>query len=675
MERRCHYEVLGVDRGCTADEIKSAYRKLALQRHPDKLIPTGVSQADANAQFQELGHAYEVLSDPKERAWYDSHRSQILFADPSAANSVPDSVIPNLFSFFSTTVFSGYSDSGKGFYKVYADVFNKIYSNELSFARKLGLGIDAVREAPALGNLKSDYAQVTAFYGYWLGFCTVMDFCWVDQYDVMAGPNRKVRRLMEEDNKKQRKKAKREYNDTVRGLAEFVKKRDKRVMDMMVKREEERERKKKEERERKKKMDKEKLERAMAYEEPEWAKAVEEEEEGDDEEEEEERKRNELYCVVCGKKFKSEKQWKNHEQSKKHKDKIAEFRESIGDEELDEEEVDDLGDQMREGLEIGEEDDGAGVSAGDDEFYDFGDEILTEKLDDDDEDDNGGGDDDDEMELLQAMAARHKSREKLDADADADDDDGEMELDDEMELLQAMAARHKSREKLYGDGDDDGEMELLKAMAARQKSRENVGEAVGVDDGDSGSEDEMDILEALVAGRKSRKNAASRVEVEDPLVTGVHVDNDSNGVESVPMEYENRKPTRRKGKSKKSGGETKRVDMNEISNGQSEAASENDNSDVKESTSDSMVEMASTNEKQDDQIARKKKSSKQTVEKKKENVKKEANGKSKSSSKGKKAKATSKNSSNACEACGEEFGSRNQLHKHLGDTGHASLKR
>ncbi|KAL6178327.1 hypothetical protein ACLB2K_049845 [Fragaria x ananassa] len=132
MERRCHYEVLGLDRGCTADEIKSAYLKLALQRHPDKLVPTGVSQADANAQFQELGHAYEVLSDPKERAWYDSHRSQILFADPSSANSVPDSVIPNLFSFFSTTVFSGYSDSGKGFYKVYSDVFTKIYSNELS---------------------------------------------------------------------------------------------------------------------------------------------------------------------------------------------------------------------------------------------------------------------------------------------------------------------------------------------------------------------------------------------------------------------------------------------------------------------------------------------------------------------------------------------------------------
>lgn len=415
----------------------------------------------------------------------------------------------------------------------------------------------------------------------------MMDFCWADQYDVMAGPNRKVRRLMEEDNKKHRKKAKREYNDTVRGLAEFVKKRDKRVMDMMVKREEERERKKKEEREKKKKLEKEKLERAMAYEEPEWARVDEDEEEEGNEvdEEEEDRKRNELYCVVCGKKFKSEKQWKNHEQSKKHKDKVAEFRESIGDEE-----VDDLGEQIREGLEIGEEEDEVGVSGGEDEFYDIGDEDQSEKLEDDDDDDDNGG---------------------------VVDDDG----DDEMDLLQAMAARHKSREK--------------------------VGEAVGVDDSDG--EDEMDVLEAMVAaGRKSRKNAAFRVENEDPLVTGVHVENDGNDVESMPMEYENRKSTRRnggakKGKSKKTGGETKKVDGNEINNGQSEAASENGISDIKESTSDSVVETESTNDKEDDRIARKKKSSKQTVEKKKENVKKEnakkeANSKSKNSSKGKKAK-------------------------------------
>ncbi|PPD88191.1 hypothetical protein GOBAR_DD14895 [Gossypium barbadense] len=302
-EKRCLYEVLGLFRDCSQDEIRFAYKKLALQRHPDKLVQSGLSQAEATAQFQELVHAYEVLSDPKERSWYDSHRSQILFAD---RNTSANSPVPDLFSFFSNTVYSGYSDSGRGFYKVYSDLFSKIYANEINFARKLGLGLDIVKEAPLMGNLESPYGQVTAFYNYWLGFSTVMDFVWVDEYDAMAGPNRKSRRVMEEENKKLRKKAKREYNETVRGLAEFVKKRDKRVIDMS-----------------------ERLARVKAYEEPEWAKVEEEEVDNWDEMDEKEREKEEFYCVACGKKFKSEKQWKNHEQSKKHKEKVAELRESI----------------------------------------------------------------------------------------------------------------------------------------------------------------------------------------------------------------------------------------------------------------------------------------------------------------------------------------------------------
>ncbi|CAH8301117.1 unnamed protein product [Eruca vesicaria subsp. sativa] len=275
-EKRCLYEVLGISKESSPDEIRSSYRRLALQRHPDKLIKAGgISEADATAQFQELVHAYEVLSDSKERAWYDSHRSQILFAyaGGSKPGGMPGGSVPDLFSFFSTTVYTNYSDTGKGFYKVYFDVLNSIYLNEVNFARTLGLRMDSLREAPVMGNLESPYTQVTAFYNYWLGFSTVMDFCWVEEYDVMAGPNRRMRRKMEEENKKVRKKAKKEYNETVRGLAAFVKKRDKRVIDMMVKKSAEMEVKKAEERERKKKMDKERLERAMNYEEPDWAKA------------------------------------------------------------------------------------------------------------------------------------------------------------------------------------------------------------------------------------------------------------------------------------------------------------------------------------------------------------------------------------------------------------------
>lgn len=66
MQFKDYYEVMGVPREATADEIKRAYRQLARKHHPD------VSKAaDAEARFKELGEAYEVLKDPEKRAAYD----------------------------------------------------------------------------------------------------------------------------------------------------------------------------------------------------------------------------------------------------------------------------------------------------------------------------------------------------------------------------------------------------------------------------------------------------------------------------------------------------------------------------------------------------------------------------------------------------------------------------
>ncbi|PPG03865.1 hypothetical protein C5C26_14415 [Rathayibacter sp. AY2B1] len=61
-----HYEVLGVDRDASADEIKKAYRRLARELHPD-VNPS----ADASERFKLVTHAYDVLSDAQQRAQYD----------------------------------------------------------------------------------------------------------------------------------------------------------------------------------------------------------------------------------------------------------------------------------------------------------------------------------------------------------------------------------------------------------------------------------------------------------------------------------------------------------------------------------------------------------------------------------------------------------------------------
>src|ERR1022692_4177944 len=69
MAKRDCYEVLGVQRGSEAEEIKKSYRKLALKYHPDK----NPGDKAAEEKFKELGEAYEILSDPQKRALYDQH--------------------------------------------------------------------------------------------------------------------------------------------------------------------------------------------------------------------------------------------------------------------------------------------------------------------------------------------------------------------------------------------------------------------------------------------------------------------------------------------------------------------------------------------------------------------------------------------------------------------------
>ncbi|MCW3994263.1 MAG: DnaJ domain-containing protein, partial [Candidatus Bathyarchaeota archaeon] len=67
MAKRCYYDVLGVQRGARDREIKSAFRRLAKECHPDSCN----GDASAERRFKELNEAYEALKDPQRRAAYD----------------------------------------------------------------------------------------------------------------------------------------------------------------------------------------------------------------------------------------------------------------------------------------------------------------------------------------------------------------------------------------------------------------------------------------------------------------------------------------------------------------------------------------------------------------------------------------------------------------------------
>ncbi|KAJ4884506.1 DNAJ heat shock N-terminal domain-containing protein [Raphanus sativus] len=311
--------------------------------------------------------------------------------------------VPDLLPFFSTKVYSGYSDTWKGFYKVYSDVFNKVHLNEVNFARKLGLKMDSVREAPAMGSLESPYAQ------------------------------------LKEENDKVRKKAKREYNESVRSLAAFVKKLDKRMVDMMVMKRIEMEVKKVEERERKEKMDKERLERAMKQ--PDWGKGG------------------------GWKNFKTEKQWKNHEQSKKHKEIVAELRVEVPETET----VEELQENIQDGFNM--DDDEA-------EEKDVEEEVLGEADETDDE----------------YVIAEEDVKKESSEDEDANDD--------EMSLLKKMVSEQKNKLKNVVSREED------EVVVEKERTTKNAGDAnkaeLNTDDNVKDEQDSVEYDNRKSTGRRRR---------------------------------------------------------------------------------------------------------------------------------------------------------------------------
>ncbi|KAI5082640.1 hypothetical protein GOP47_0002383 [Adiantum capillus-veneris] len=697
--QKCLYEILGVEATASNEEIRSAYRKLALKWHPDKIQQTGASAEEcqeATIHFQEIGRAYEVLADPSERSWYDSHRSQIL----SSSSSSPSDFDFNPWPFFSPSVFAGYGDTGKGFYAVYGELFKKLHHQEVSFANACGLRTPLY--PPDMGNLATAYPQVQKFYNHWLGFSTVKDFAWCDEYKVSSGPNRKIRRLMEEENKKIRSKARKEFNEAICHLAAFVRKRDKRVLERQI--EVQRLEKEKEEMRnaRRKKEEEEKRMKARLYEEAEWTK-IESEPDADDgsdfdesmgsyawrqsklkSNEAKKGRQDEFYCIVCNKNFKSDEQWRNHERSKKHLEKVAILKESFEEEDEEFEAIshgairdDDADLEMKASISKGEE----SPSISDIELLSADiREIRKETTSTTDNASVQCG-----VERASAGSSQDNrgdgsalSTERESDDADREEDDGE---DDEFDSLLTMVNSYASRHRQSTSEKHD---------AAEQSA---LGQDPSQEEGELGEGEEEETLPTRWKSGQTQEAYESSEDLEKSLMNGetpVIPGNESGELDGEISGASKKKKSRGRLRNKKQ----QVANLNRHSKIAEELLYEK-NLDVMMQTfegldADEKEPCSSQQAEQKDSVISGKDGSSinkgQQFEKRHSREYLSSKGKNPNGhlltdleqprrpARGKKSKVNTQSAILTCETCGEDFDSRNQLFKHVSATKHAILK-
>ncbi|EPS26548.1 hypothetical protein PDE_01485 [Penicillium oxalicum 114-2] len=321
-----YYELLGITRGATEDEIKKAYRKKALELHPDRNYG---NVEEATRLFAEIQSAYEVLSDPQERAWYDSHSEVFLGTNGSSEDQHSYNIrlttaedVLKVFAKFSPRM--EFSDSPTGFFGGLQEQFA-----QLALEERLACQWEnqEVVDYPSFGSRDDDFESVVRpFYAAWSGFSTCKSYAWKDAYRYSEAPDRRVRRMMEKENRRLREEAIREFNDAVRSLVAFVKKRDPRYRANAqndAQRQEALRQSVAAQAARSRAQNQAKMADFVL---PEWARSEEPtlEEEGDSEESEIEVESFE--CIVCNKQFKSQKQFEAHERSKKHIKAVKQLR-------------------------------------------------------------------------------------------------------------------------------------------------------------------------------------------------------------------------------------------------------------------------------------------------------------------------------------------------------------
>ncbi|GAC93559.1 hypothetical protein PHSY_001124 [Pseudozyma hubeiensis SY62] len=395
-----YYELLHIEQTATTDEIRKAYRKLALKHHPDK-NPDNVEQA--NKIFHKLQEAYEILSDDTERAWYDQNRERLLNGEgpdlddeevfeafrtgaaeaPQPTSSSRGLTAKALLRFFDPSLAKDFTDGDNGFYATYRRLFERLAQEERIAAPYPGEEKDntipPADAFPSFGYSHTPYSTAKGkeaavhqtpakdFYNVFMNFQSRKSFGWFDKYDLRDAPDRRVKRLVEKENKRARDAARREYNDAVRSLAAFVRKRDPRYKKFQAELNSTGPGSTADLARRKAEAEKIRLERearaqsyqAQSWQQPDYRFSDEDEDTDEDQDEDgetdddsnedggsgglsgsnaaidplEDPSYSGWDCVACDKFFQSEAAFRNHERSAKHKKAVQKLQREMQDEE------------------------------------------------------------------------------------------------------------------------------------------------------------------------------------------------------------------------------------------------------------------------------------------------------------------------------------------------------
>ncbi|XP_033208311.1 dnaJ homolog subfamily C member 21 [Belonocnema kinseyi] len=642
---KCHYEVLGVPRNAAEDELKKAYRKLALRWHPDKNLDT---TEEAKEQFQLVQQAWEVLSDPHERAWYDNHREAILKGG-IGENYKDDSI--DLFQYFSTGCFKGYGDDDQGFYTIYRTVFEKLAAEDADFSKEG----DSDVEVPGFGDSKSSYEDVVHdFYAYWQSYSTKRSFAWLDPYDIRDTPNRRVLRIVEKENKKIRDKAKRERNEQVRNLVAFVRKRDKRVQIYAQKLAEKAKENAKKVQERKRQQLLERQKELKEHTVSEWSKFTNMESElknieanlaaefgeelssdGDSEKEDMLSDSNALYCVACNKIFKTQKAFVNHENSKKHKDNLTSMKAGMIDDDEEFETSSEESDAEEEGTpkkSSKRESPGKRKPATGPEMPDF---LLTPA-----ESKTGDEDGQGSEEEMDSDSEKKKNKGK---GSNLDNAATDPQMGDAIDLSSPKSDTgndnnsRTSEDELISDQEDEADQED-KVIVKCKKHKKKRGKIIQKAFMEHNSDDESDFGACMGLSKKQRKKQQTKIVLEKISQSKLGSGN--------RLEVED--PSNRKD-----------MELNEDPfQGNQSKGEDGDDESLQEANIGSV-------------LGKRKGKKAKEMRRAQKQLSEEDKGKSAKSKKDSRSADTAEDNSNSCVTCKSVFPSKNKLFEHLKKTGHS----